>query len=127
MHEARVVKDSAQKTITSCGGVLFFANAWVAVPEGLESEARANPFLDVRETKKVVADVAISESKSPPEKGEIEEEQTDESGYSASPGAVKLAEDLGIDLSLVGGSGVGGNIIKNDVQDYADQLYEEEA
>lgn len=130
MQEAKVKKEESQKTITSCGGILFFQNAWVGIPAGLESEAEATPALEVREVmpeeKKVVVADTASADEGEGDPGISEEIESAEVSYSASPTAQKLADDLGIDLALVEGTGAGGNIRKSDVQAYADSLYEEE-
>lgn len=53
------------------------------------------------------------------EEGDAEADNTDADGrILASPLAKKIAEDKGIDLKNVSGSGDGGRIIKKDVEDY---------
>ena len=129
MYEARDKQDEKQKTITTCGGVLFFQNVWVDVPAGSESEARTTPALEVRKAlpkveKVIEKPIEKDEGKKDPEISE--ELEGAEVSYSASPTAQKLADDLEIDLALVEGTGAGGNIRKSDVQAYADSLYEKE-
>ena len=130
MKEVRVKQESEQKYITALGGMLFSANEWMSIPEDeqLEQEAENNPFLEVRE----VSESALVQSEPvPPEPEEIADDEEDEEAgqpeYSASPSAVELAEELGIDLSLVEGTGAGGNIIKSDVVAYSESLSEEES
>lgn len=51
--------------------------------------------------------------------------EDDESGESATPAAVKLAEEEGVDLSEVEGTGEDGKITKPDVQKFIDDSDEE--
>ena len=110
--EARVKKDSKLKTITAFGGLAYSPLEFRPVPPGCEGEAEANPFLEVREEGNAVAEaVSAVEVTAPPEEGEIE----DAPEFDASPSAVELADELGVDLASVEGSGAGGKIIKSDV------------
>ena len=59
------------------------------------------------------------------DEGDAEADNTDADGrILASPLAKKIAEDKGIDLKNVSGSGDGGRIIKKDVEDYRPSAHE---
>lgn len=114
--EARVKSDSKLKTITAFGGIAYSPLEWREVPAGCEAEAEANPFLDVREEGSAVAEAASAdEIPAPPEEGEIENAPE----FEATPSAIELAEELGVDLASVEGSGADGKIVKSDVANFA--------
>lgn len=65
------------------------------------------------------------ETKEKQAKEKAEEEQDeDESRVKASPLARKMAEEKGIDISMIEGSGDGGRIIKRDIEDYKEKKKE---
>ncbi|QDH80880.1 pyruvate dehydrogenase complex dihydrolipoamide acetyltransferase [Echinicola soli] len=75
-------------------------------------------------TKEEKKEVPKTESKPEPKKEEASEKTTSSSSSSengrikASPLAKKLAEDKGVDIALIKGSGEGGRIIKRDVESF---------
>lgn len=71
---------------------------------------------------------------SEPEKADVEAEDTKADiqasaapgvRVKASPRAKKLAQDLGVDINLVQGTGPGGSITENDIKNYAEQPKQE--
>ena len=117
--KAIVKPDSALAVITSCGGAEFLKLEYRPVPVGCEDEALNNPFLDVAEDDppEFSPSPEIIPALVPPfDDGEID----------ATDGALTLADEYGVDLSNVEGSGVEGRIIKADVVMYVDASRPEE-
>jgi pyruvate/2-oxoglutarate dehydrogenase complex dihydrolipoamide acyltransferase (E2) component len=77
---------------------------------------RAN-FTPVR-TQPVDVSVIVEDVATPPLKPEIGDVGQLPGGVRASPLARRLAEDLGLDLSRIKGTGPGGRIVKTDIESY---------
>ncbi len=78
------------------------------VKETAESKAEEAPKEDKEEV----------EEKAPKKQSSSEKQPSDNSRVFASPLAKKLAEDKGIDLGLVKGTGDNGRIVKRDIENY---------
>lgn len=113
--QARVKQSYRWSSLVALIGREFVKGEWRPVPAGMEEEAEANEFLEVKEATPPTPPVPESgEGEAAPEK-EIE----------ASPAAAKLAEEYGIDLATIKGTGAGGKVIKPDVDTAIDALSEE--
>lgn len=120
--KAIVKKDSPHSVITSCGGAEFRKDQYLPVPAGLEDEARSDVFLitDEDENAPVLSPLPEAESVS------VSAPSTADGEVDATDGAVTLADDLGIDLSEVEGSGADGRILKPDVVVFAEAMSKSE-
>lgn len=116
MLVARVLPDSRWKLVTSCAGAEFSKLEWRQVPLGREEEALQNPLLEV----KVIGDDEVPPAEKPDSKVEAPVEP-----IKASSQARELAQEAGIDLSEIEGSGRGGLITKRDVNDLINRNIEE--
>lgn len=96
--EARVISDFRFKTVMALVGHEYTKAEWRPVPAGLEQEAENHPFLEVRATLAPLETVPA------------------EPILLASPAAVALAEQHGLDLATVTGTGAGGKVTLNDVK-----------
>lgn len=85
---------------------------------GGEKKAKKAKDSDKKETEKEESTAKSSESSSKEESSEKETEGKDGSRIFASPLARRMAEDKGIDLSDVKGSGENGRIVKKDIENY---------
>lgn len=73
--------------------------------------------VDQSETDETTAQTASSDGESVSR----DSQSAEDTGVRAAPGARKLAEEEGVDLSNVSGSGPGGAIIEDDVEEFVDQ------
>jgi pyruvate dehydrogenase E2 component (dihydrolipoamide acetyltransferase) len=103
------------KTIAKIDDVLPIAAVLAYIGEEGEAVPDAPPTASVSSDAQAAADVAESPGATP-----SAPPVTRGDAVKASPVAKKLASQLGIDISLVPGSGPGGRIGKEDVQAYAD-------
>src|SRR5699024_262047 len=85
---------------------------------GSEKKAKKEKDSDKKDTEKEESTAKSSESSSKEESSEKETEGKDGSRIFASPLARRMAEDKGIDLSDVKGSGENGRIVKKDIENY---------
>lgn len=120
---ARVKPDSRFNPVTACSGVTFFKHTDVFVPTGFEEEAKANPYLDVKEWVEPEPEPESETATPEPEfsKPEIaildpEPEEEPEVEINATAAAIEYAAEHGIDLSDVEGTGSDGKIILRDVK-----------
>lgn len=104
-----------------------------ATPEDYEADVKFSRKADAfgQFTERAAASAAVMEARagieSEPEP--LDEERREEGGeeqaqgvpYDATAGAVALADQEGVDLNDVEGTGVGGRITKEDVQNHLDQ------
>lgn len=92
--QARVKDDYRWGVITACGGAEFVKTEWRNVPLGYSESAKNHPDLEL--------------SISVPGSTEYTVDATD--------AAVELADERGIDLLTVVGTGTNGRILKSDVE-----------
>lgn len=98
MMEARVKQKVRWPVVQALCAREYVKSEWRPVPDGLEAEAEQNEYLETRDVT------------------EIEDGGGDDvPPADASPQAVKLADEYGIDLSEVKGTGRDGKIIKKDI------------
>lgn len=107
--------------VTAFTGRQYVAHEWRAVPAGHEAEAEANPYLETRPAGTEVTTASTT--------GNGIEWTTSASGVGgpvvsissqsidATPAATQLAEEQGIDLATVTGTGAGGRVTVNDVRE----------
>lgn len=98
---AMVQKDFRFPTVYSCAGREFVKYEYRQVPAGFEEEAKANPYLTTKEVA---------------EEERVEIVLTNVEEVDATDSAIALANEKGVDLAEVKGSGVGGRILKSDVE-----------
>ena len=101
--------------------------------KGLLDSGDAKPEAKKEEAPKQEAPKEAEKTEAPKQEAkqtapEVKEEKADDGGrLKASPLAKKLAEDKGIDISKVNGSGDGGRIVKKDVDSYVPAAKSEKA
>lgn len=88
--KARVKKSFGYPSANACAGHEFIVGKWRDVPDGFEKEARNTTFLEVK--------------------------MVDEDEINISKKAKELAEEHGIDIFNVDGSGSNGNITVDDIR-----------
>jgi len=103
---AKVVDDCRWTTVKALGGLIFNKRSWTRVPNGLEKEAMCHQMLEV--TDEVPDDLLVA--------SESLDKVPDTVGYDASRAAQDLADEHGLDLAPVEGSGKDGKITINDVR-----------
>ncbi len=121
--KARVKEKARYSTITACSGMMFTKNAWRYLPSEFVEEAENNAFLEVEE-----GDAERGPVAGPPAQPKVPAGAIDASGdpdaplkevkapkIRVSPTARTLAEDAGLDLATIKGSGSNGMIVKGDV------------
>jgi len=98
---AKVKKDARWSTVRACGGEIFVKSEFRPVPAECEDEARKHSAL-------VITDRIPEE--------QISNDVPDTVGYKASKTAQDLADEHGIDLAQVIGTGKDGSIKVGDVR-----------